>query len=281
MVRNSLLRGLCQGAWAALWVVAFSAHAATGPAEPPGATPADTGTAVVVFAAASLTDVLEEVDAAFTAQSAIPVKASYAASSVLARQIEAGAPADVYLSADREWMDFLAQRGLIRADSRRDLLSNALVLIAPVDSKVHLKIAPGFDLAGALGTGRLATGDPDSVPVGKYARAALGKLGVWQQVADRLVRADNTRVALEYVARGESPLGIVYQTDAIVEKRVKVLGVFPENTHPPITYPVALTRAAHGSSARYLEFVSGDAARQIFERRGFVPLAVAQSPRTR
>jgi molybdate transport system substrate-binding protein len=280
MVRKGLRR-LCQGAWAALWAVAFWAHAAAAPAGRPSPNPADVGTAVVVFAAASLTDVLEEVDAAFTAQSAIPVKASYAASSVLARQIEAGAPADVFFSADREWMDFLAQRGLIRASSRRDLLSNALVLIAPLDSTVHLKIAPGFNLAGALGAGRLATGDPDSVPVGKYARAALTKLGVWQQVADRLVRADNTRVALEYVARGESPLGIVYQTDAVAEKRVKVLGVFPEDTHPPITYPVALTTGAHRSAERYLEFVSGDAARQIFERRGFVPLGVAQSARTR
>jgi molybdate transport system substrate-binding protein len=266
-------------AWAALWILgATSATAAA--AQPPSPAAADGG-ALVVFGAASLGDVLEEVDAAFTARSAIPVKASYAASSVLARQIEAGAPADVFLSADQEWMDYLAQRGLLRAGSRHDLLGNQLVLIAPVDSTVHIKIAPGFDLAGSLGSGRLATGDPDSVPVGKYAHAALTKLGVWEQVVNRLARADNTRVALEYVARGESPLGIVYETDALAEKRVRVVGVFPGDSHPPITYPVALTASAHANAARYLEFVSGDVARQIFERRGFVPLGVAQGVRTR
>jgi molybdate transport system substrate-binding protein len=278
MVRQAAW-GPVRWAWAVLWILG-AASAPTASAQPPSPI-APQGGALVVFAAASLTDVLEEVDAAFTAKSAIPVKASYAASSVLARQIEAGAPADVFLSADREWMDYLAQRGLLRAGTRRDLLGNQLVLIAPADSSVHIKIAPGFDLAGLLGSGRLATGDPDSVPVGRYARAALTKLGVWERVVDHLARADNTRVALEYVARGQSPLGIVYQTDALAEKRVRVVGVFPEDSHPPITYPVALTATAQGNSARYLEFVSGDLARQIFERHGFVPLGVAQSVRTR
>jgi len=262
-----------------LWLPAVAGAAPVAAGEPGGAS-RDEG-AVVVFAAASLSDVLEEVDAAFTARSSVAVRASYAATSVLARQIEAGAPADVFFAADREWMDYLAQRGLIRTDSRRELIGNALVLIAPADSAVRLKIAPGFNLAGALGTGRLATGDPDSVPVGKYARAALTSLGVWSQVADRLVRADNVRVALEYVARGQAPLGIVYQTDALAEKRVRVLGVFPAGTHPPIIYPIALTASAGGSSSRYLEFVAGDVARQIFERHGFVRLGVAQSARTR
>jgi len=277
-------REVGQCAWVALatlglWIPGVGG-AGPAAATPPGGASREEG-AMVVFAAASLSDVLEEVDAAFTAQGSTPVRASYAATSVLARQIEAGAMADVFFAADREWMDYLAQHGLIRADSRRELIGNALVLIAPADSDLQLKIAPGFDLAGALGNGRLATGDPDSVPVGKYARAALMSLGVWSQVADRLVRADNVRVALEYVARGQAPVGIVYQTDALAERRVRVLGVFPADTHPPIIYPIALTASAHGRSSRYLEFVAGDAARQIFERHGFVPLSLAQGARTR
>ena len=166
------------------------------------------------------------------AQSGIAVKASFAASSVLAKQIEAGAPAQVFLSADREWMDYLEQRGRLQGGSRRDLLGNELVLIAPADSALQLKIAPHFALLAALGSGRLATGDPDSVPAGLYARAALTRLGVWPQVADRLVRAENVRAALMYVARGEAPLGIVYRTDARAEGRVRVVDVFPADTPP-------------------------------------------------
>ena len=228
---------------------------------------------LLVFAAASLADALGEINTAFTAQTGVPVKASFAASSVLAKQIEAGAPADVFFSADREWMDYLGQRGLLKPGSRRDVLGNALVLIAPAASPVHLKIAPGFDLAGALHGGRLATGDPDSVPAGLYARAALTKLGVWERVADRLARAENVRAALEYVARGETPLGIVYRTDALAEKNVRIVDVFPADTHPPITYPLALTAQARPASERFASFVGGDAARQIFLRRGFVVLA--------
>jgi len=280
MVRHRRHR-LRQRAWAALWIAGWGAWctAATSTAQAAGS--ADSGGPLVVFAASSLSDALDEVDAAFTAQSAVQVRASYAATSVLARQIEAGAPADVFFAADREWMDYVEQRGFIRPASRRDLLGNALVLIAPADSPVRLKIAPGFDLVRALGGGRLATGDPDSVPVGRYARAALVKLGVWDAVADHLARAENVRVALAYVAQGQAPLGIVYQTDALAEKRVRVVGVFPENTHPPITYPLALTANAHPESSRYVEFVTGDVARQIFERHGFVPLRVAESARTR
>jgi molybdate transport system substrate-binding protein len=225
---------------------------------------------LLVFAAASLSDALEDVNAAYLADTGQPVRASFAASSVLAKQIEAGAPADVFFPADREWMDYLEQRGLINRGSRRDLLGNALVLIAPADSALQLTIAPGFDLRRALGGGRLATGDPDSVPVGKYARAALTKLGVWERVSDRLVRAENVRTALEYVARAEAPLGIVYETDAQAEKRVRVVAVFPADSHPPITYPLALTARARAPAARYAEFLSSDAARRIFERRGFV-----------
>jgi molybdate transport system substrate-binding protein len=248
------------------------------------AAPADDTTAagnaapdtLLVFAAASLTDALQEVDAAFTASTGIQVRASFAASSVLAKQIEAGAPAEVFFPADREWMDYLGQRGLLRNGSRRDLLGNALVLIAPSDSALQLKIAPGFDLAGALGGGRLATADPDSVPAGLYARAALTQLGVWQRVSDHLVRAENVRTALAYVARGEAPLGIVYQTDAQAEKRVRVVAVFPADSHPPIVYPVALTVNARAQAARYLEFLGGEAARQIFVQCGFVAPAAGE-----
>jgi molybdate transport system substrate-binding protein len=226
-----------------------------------------------VFAAASLADVLDEINRAYSARSGSDVRASYAASSVLARQIESGAPADVFIGADREWMDYLQERHLLRDGSRRDLLGNTLVLVGPAGGTLQLKIAPGFDLTGALGSGRLAIGDPDSVPAGMYAQAALTRLGVWDHVKDRLARADNVRTALEYVARGESPLGIVYGTDARAENRVRVVGVFPADTHPPITYPVALTAGAHRGAERYSEFLQGDSARQMFTRRGFVVLA--------
>jgi molybdate transport system substrate-binding protein len=230
---------------------------------------------LVVFAAASLTDALQEVDAAFSAHSKTPIKESFAASSVLAKQIEAGAPADVFVSADEQWMDYLAQHGLLASGMRRELLGNALVLIAPADSTLRLKIAPGFDLAGALNGGKLATGDPDSVPAGLYARAALNKLGVWSQVEARLVRAENVRAALAYVARAEAPLGIVYRTDAEAEPRVRVVDVFPADSHPPITYPLALTLHARRGAADYVQFLQGPTARGIFERHGFVTLPAA------
>jgi molybdate transport system substrate-binding protein len=224
---------------------------------------------LLVFAAASLADALEEVDRAFTAATGVRVAASYAASSVLAKQIEAGAPADVFFSADLAWVDYLEKRGLIKPGSRRDVLRNALVLIAPADSPLRLKIAPGFDLAGALAGGRLAIADPDSVPAGEYARAALTRFGVWSRVSDRAVRGENVRAALSYVARGEAPLGIVYATDAQAEKRVRVVDVFPEDSHPPITYPVALTAQARPEAVQLVEFLIGDVARQIFARYGF------------
>src|SRR6202046_3329554 len=203
-----------------------------------GAVAADSGKTVLVFGAASLTDVLDELGRAFTAQTQGQVKSSLAASSALAKQIEAGAPADVFFSADLEWMDYLQQRDLLRPGSRHDVVLNRLVLIAPVASKVSVKIAPGFDLLKALGDGKLATGDPDSVPVGKYAHTALEKLGVWDSVSSRIVRAENVRSALAFVARGEAPLGIVYRTDALAEKKVRIVAEFPADTHPPITYPI-------------------------------------------
>jgi molybdate transport system substrate-binding protein len=232
---------------------------------------ADAGKTVLVFGAASLTDVLDELGHAFTAQSQVEVKSSLAASSALAKQIEAGAPADVFFSADLEWMDYLQQRNLLRPGSRHDVVLNSLVLIAPADSKVSLKIAPGFDLLKALGDGKLATGDPDSVPVGKYAHAALEKLGVWDGVSSRIVRAENVRSALAFVARGEAPLGIVYRTDALAEKRVRIVDVFPQDSYPPVTYPIALTKGASPEAQRFEDFVTSAAARPIFLKYGFQP----------
>jgi molybdate transport system substrate-binding protein len=227
---------------------------------------------VTVFAAASLTNVLEELGRDFTKATGVPVRFSFAASSVLARQIEAGARADVFLSADQEWMDYLEQRGRIAKSSRRNLLGNRLALIAPADSDIQLKIAPGFPLAGALGKGRFVTGDPDTVPVGRYARSALTSLGVWNDVSDRLVRAEDVRHALMFVARAEAPLGIVYETDARADSRVRLVGLFPETSHQPITYPVASMPGANADAARFLEFIGSDAARVLFERDGFAVL---------
>jgi molybdate transport system substrate-binding protein len=227
---------------------------------------------LLVFAAASMTNVLEEFGTAFTQSTGTPVKFSFAASSVLARQIEAGGRADVFVSADQEWMDYLQARDLIDKASRRDLVGNRLVLIAPADSKLSLKIAPRFALAAALGDGRLATGDPDTVPVGRYARTALTKLGVWDQVEARLVRAENVRSAMLFVARGEVPLGIVYSTDALVDTKVRVVDTFPEDTHAPITYPAAAVRGANPESAALLKFLSGSDAQTIWRKFGFIEL---------
>ena len=225
---------------------------------------------VTVFAAASLTDVLQELGTAYTAQSGTRLEYSFAATSMLARQVESGAHADVFFSADQEWMDYLAQRDLIRVGTRRNLLGNRLALVAPADSTLQLKIAPGFALLAALQGGRLATGDPDVVPVGRYARSALTTLGVWNDVADRLVRADNVRTALAFVARGEAPLGIVYETDARADKRVRVVDLFPDQSHLPINYPVALTTGAGPQAASFMEFLRSDVATKTFERYGFI-----------
>lgn len=250
------------------WIVALGL--ALGGAPLAGANQSAPG--ITVFAASSLTDVVRRLAADFTHSTGIPVRTSFAASSALARQITSGAPADLFISADVAWMDDLQRRGLIRAGTRRDLVGNRLVLIAPKDSRVQLRIAPRFALAAALGDGRLAVGDPDSVPVGRYARAALTALGVWPQVANRLVRADNVRVALEFVARGEVPLGIVYSTDAAIDPNVRVVGVFPASTHPPIVYPAALTSAAKPDAARLLDFLEGPAAAAVFEHFGFAEI---------
>jgi molybdate transport system substrate-binding protein len=227
---------------------------------------------LLVFGAASLATALEAIGPVYTNETGQPVKFSFAASSALARQLEAGAPADVFLSADVEWMDYAQARGLIVRATRRDLLGNHLVLIAPASSRIALEIKPGFALSEALGDGRLATGDPDYVPVGKYARQALTKLGVWSDVANRLVRAENVRTALAFVARGEAPLGIVYATDAKIEPAVRIVGTFPDDTHLPIIYPVAATHGAHTGAHRFVEFLSKEAARARFHELGFIPL---------
>ena len=227
---------------------------------------------LTVFAAASLTNVLQDLGDAFTKETSIAVKFSFAASSALARQIENGAPADVFMSADTDWMDYLQTRHLIQDATRHDVVGNRLVLIAPLDSTLKLKIEPHFGLAAALGQGHLATGDPAAVPVGRYAEAALTKLGVWKEVEDRVVRADSVRSALTFVDRGEAPLGIVYETDALIDKNVRVIDVFPADTHAPIVYPVALTRAAQPGAFRFIAFISSPAAAQMFKAYGFVPL---------
>ncbi len=227
---------------------------------------------VTVFAAASLKNALDEVGAEYE-KSGGEARFSYAASSAIARQIEQGAPADVYVSADTDWMNYLAERKLIVAASRRDLLTNRLALIAPADSKVALKISKGMPLAKALGSGRLAVAGPD-VPAGKYGKASLTTLGVWDSVSGKLAQAENVRAALQYVARGETPLGIVYDTDAKVEPKVRIVGLFPDGSHPKIVYPAAVVAASKNPDAgRFLAFMSSPRAAAIFKKYGFAVLA--------
>jgi len=226
---------------------------------------------LIVLAASSLTDALNEIGPAFTSATHRGVKLSYAASSALARQIEGGAPADVFLSADTDWMDYLQTRKLIDSGSRHNVLGNRLVLISPADSTVSVTIAPHFALAKLLGDGRLVTGNPDSVPVGKYAKEALTNLGVWSEVQDKVAAADNVRAALALVARGEAPLGIVYRTDALVEKKVRIVADFPSTSHGPIIYPAATTLQAHEGAADFVKFLLSPAAQAIFAKYGFDP----------
>lgn len=227
---------------------------------------------VTVFAAASLKNALDEVGVAYAAETGGAARFSYAGSSAIARQIEQGAPADVYISADSDWMDYLAGKKLIVVGSRRDLLTNHLALIAPADAKVSLKIGKGMPLARALGAGRLAVAGPD-VPAGRYAKASLIKLGVWDSISGKLAQAENVRAALQFVARGEAPLGIVYDTDAKVEPRVRIVGLFPGASHPPIVYPAALVAGARNPRAQaFLTFLSGPEATVVFRKYGFVVL---------
>ena len=235
-----------------------------------GPAPAAPPRAPVVLAAASLQEALTAAADAWTRRGNPRPILSFAASSALARQVEAGAPADLFISADEDWMDYLAQRRLLRPGTRVSLLTNGLVLVAPATSRVRLAIAPRFALARALGTGRLAMADPDSVPAGKYGRDALTSLGVWREVEPRIVRAENVRAALALVGRGEVPLGIVFATDARATPAVRVVGSFPSSSHAPIRYPVArLARSDNPAGEGFRRFLIGAEAGAIFRRHGF------------
>jgi len=223
----------------------------------------------VVFAAASLRNALNEVAAGYPGPRPV---VSYAGSSSLAKQIERGAPASLFISADRDWMNYLQQRGLLVPGTRRDLLGNRLVLVAPRDSKIELAIRPGMPLLQALGGGRLALGDPYHVPAGMYARAALKSLGVWDTVKAHVAATENVRIALALVARNEAPLGVVYQTDARVEPGVRVVGRFDSSLHPPIVYPMALIKGAVPAARGFAAYLLGDRAQGVFRKYGFTPL---------
>ena len=224
----------------------------------------------VVLAAASLQEALIDAANAWAAKGHPRPGISFAGSSALARQIEAGAPADMFISADEEWMDYVAAKGLLRKGSRAAFLSNRLLLIAPAGSKAQLAVKRGFPLARALGEGRLAMADPDSVPAGRYGKAALTSLGVWASVSGKLARAENVRAALALVERGEAPFGIVYATDARASRKVRVVGIFAADTHPPITYPLALMRRSPNREAEgFRAFLLSREGEAIFARRGF------------
>jgi molybdate transport system substrate-binding protein len=227
---------------------------------------------ITIFAAASLKDALNEIGTSWQAKTGHQAAISFAASAILARQIEASGGADIFISADRDWMDYLDNRKLIDHGSRGDLLGNHLVLIEPASSQARIAITAHFNLAGALGGGRLAIADPDSVPAGKYAKAALTSLGVWESVSNQLAKAENVRAALAYVVRGETPLGIVYTTDALSEPRVRIAGTFPDSSHAPIVYPIALVNDAKPLARQFLAYLSGPEARAVFIKDGFIVL---------
>lgn len=229
---------------------------------------------VTVFAAASLKETVESIAADWKAETGNDVRVSFAGSSALARQIEEGAPADLFISADLKWMDHLDKAGSIKSDTRVNLLGNRIVLVAPKGSTLSIKIATGFPLAGLLGDGRLAMANVDAVPAGTYGKAALDNLGVWDAVKDKVAQAENVRAALLLVARGEAPLGIVYETDARVDPSVTILDRFPEDSHKPIVYPAALTADnANANAAAFLAYLQGARAHAIFTEAGFTVLA--------
>ena len=233
---------------------------------------------VTVFAAASLKNALDAVNGACEASVGEQATVSYAASSALAKQIEEGAPADIFMSADLDWMKYLSDKNLIKTDTEVKLLGNKIVLVAPADSKAEATIAPNFDLAGLLGDGKLAMGDVKAVPAGKYGKAALESLGVWSSVEGKVAQAENVRAALKLVATGEATLGIVYATDAHAEKGVKVIGTFPEDSHPPIIYPVAQTAGSKDAETpAFLKCLQSDKAKGLFEAEGFTFLAPVAS----
>jgi molybdate transport system substrate-binding protein len=254
--------------WLAL--VVATALTSTAGAAPAAAQSRD----VLVFAAASLKNALDQVAADWQRETGKKVVISYAASNTLIKQIEQGAPAEIFVSADLDWMDYGQQKNLIKPDSRSNLLGNRLVLIAPKDSTATANLQPGVDIAALLKGGRLAMGNVDAVPAGKYAKASLEKLGAWDGVKDKIAQTDNVRAALLLVSRGEAPLGIVYQTDAAADPSVRIVGTFPENTHPPIIYPIALTKdSANADAQAFLNYIRSSATRATFERQGFTVLA--------
>ena len=228
----------------------------------------------VVFAAASLKNALDDVNAAWTAKTGKAATISYAASSALAKQIESGAPADLFVSADLAWMDELAGKSLIRPESSVELLGNSIVLVAPKGTVAPAEISAALPLAKLLGTGKLAMANVDSVPAGKYGKAALTALGLWDGVKDQVAQAENVRAALLLVSRAEAPLGIVYKTDAAADAAVEIVGTFPKTSHPPIVYPAALTADSKAADAgAFLAFLKTDAAKALFEKQGFTVLA--------
>jgi molybdate transport system substrate-binding protein len=238
-----------------------------------GAAMPASGTEVTVFAAASLREAMDEQARRFESAAGSKVIVAYGGSNALARQIEAGAPAEVFISADEDWMDYLDRRRLLVPGTRANLLRNELVLIAPSSSSAALRIAPGFGLATALRNEKLAMANPDSVPAGKYGKSALESLGVWKSVEKQVVRTDNVRAALALVARGEATFGIVYKTDALAEKNVRIVDTFAETTHAPIVYPAALVAPAKSPVAKaFLDFLRSVVARPIWEKYGFAPL---------
>ncbi len=232
--------------------------------------PATETAPVIVFTAASTTNAINDIAAAFKKQFGTDVTSSFASSSTLAKQIEQGAPASIFISADEDWMNYLAEKKLISLDSRCDLLGNSLVIIAPASDKIVKIDDVKSQIMAALGAGRLATGDPDHVPVGKYAKAAMTKLGIWRDIEPRLARTGDVRGALALVERGETPLGVVYSTDAAISKKVKIVGVFPPESYPPVVYPAALILANVSPDAKKIfEFLKGAEAKTIFEKYGF------------
>jgi molybdate transport system substrate-binding protein len=244
---------------------------------PPSPARAQSGD-LVVFAAASLKNALDAVNAQWQKETGKKATVSYAASSTLAKQIEQGAPAQMFISADLDWMDYVAQKNLIKPDTRSNLLGNRIVLIAPKDKAQSVEIKAGFDLAKLLGDGWLAIANVDAVPAGKYGKAALEKLGTWASVSSKVAQAENVRAALLLVSRGEAPAGIVYQTDAAADANVKIIGVFPEDTHPRIVYPIALTaNAAHPDATAFLAYIKSAKAKPLFEAQEFTVLNPGQS----
>jgi len=267
VTRRSCLTGLLG--------LAIAATIAVGSGQP--AAQAQSGD-VVVFAAASLKNALDAINTQWQKESSKKATISYGASSALAKQIEQAAPAQMFISADLDWMDYVAQKNLIKPETRSNLLGNRIVLIAHKDKAEPIDIKPGFDLAKALGDGRLSMANVDSVPAGKYGKAALEKLGLWGSVSSKIAQAENVRAALLLVSRGEAPLGIVYQTDAAADPNVKIIGTFSEDTHPPIIYPIALTASGNNpDAAAFLEYIKSAKAKPLFEAQGFTVLGAGRS----